>query len=384
MLRLLIVVGLFILSFANVDSTIAGAAPDPPSKPTGPTSAPRLSDRASLDCTKVGSTVAKILCGSREGAMADWDLNSTLWAIAGATTEAQQKTFDQDQDRWRGWLSNKCALPTPPVCDISQEQQRCSIIEFHSRAAKLRSKLTGNALTESKLSPEQHAQIQELLIALGLLQPSADGEFGSSTRRAMRTFQGLIGAQQTGFLSNEQVSQLRTAKASSSQSPLPASAAMPSFDCSKATYADEYAICSNPELSQLDNISKAGYEYIRGALGHQYANSTTLPLLRAWRACADNLACIKERQLATIQVFRALGAPIIQISAATPPAPANILPNAPPLESCTAASARSVGIAYFNRRPDSFLSLSTRHPEVTCTARPTSWANRCGCNVRTA
>src|ERR1019366_4327917 len=180
-----------------------------------------LSDKASIDCTKAGSAVAKILCGSHEGATADWDLNSTLWAVAGTLTDAQQNEFDQDQDRWRGWLNDKCTLRPPYASDISLDQQRCVINEFHSRAAKLRSQLTGDALTESTLSPEQHEQIQELLIAKGLLQSPPDGEFGNSTRQAIRTFQGSAGVSQTGFLSHEQMNQLRPAKPWQPQPPTP-------------------------------------------------------------------------------------------------------------------------------------------------------------------
>jgi len=37
----------------------------------------------------------------------------------------------------------------------------------------------------------------------------------------------------------------------------------PSFDCSKATFADERSICGSPRLSQLDRLVVAGYEYVR-------------------------------------------------------------------------------------------------------------------------
>jgi peptidoglycan hydrolase-like protein with peptidoglycan-binding domain len=42
--------------------------------------------------------------------------------------------------------------------------------------------------------PEQHAQIQERLIALGLLDEKANGEFGSNTRAAIRQFKVKSGA----------------------------------------------------------------------------------------------------------------------------------------------------------------------------------------------
>ena len=97
---------------------------------------------------------------------------------------------------------------------------------------------------------------------------------------------------------------------SQQQSPASPSAAGPSFDCAKATYADERTICSNAELSQLDNVANAGYEYVRHARDNQYAKSITLPLLHARQACGSDAACIKEQQIAAINKFQALGAPI--------------------------------------------------------------------------
>jgi uncharacterized protein len=93
-----------------------------------------------------------------------------------------------------------------------------------------------------------------------------------------------------------------------SVSALPASAEPPSFNCAKATYADERTICSSAVLSQLDNVADDGYEYVRRVYGNQYANSITLPFLHARRACAADVACIKESQLAAITKFQSLGA----------------------------------------------------------------------------
>jgi hypothetical protein len=106
-----------------------------------------------------------------------------------------------------------------------------------------------------------------------------------------------------------------------SVSALPASAEPPSFNCAKATYADERTICSSAELSQLDNVADDGYEYVRRVYGDQYANSITVPFLHARRACAADVACIKESQLAAIKKFQSLGARINALPAA-PPTPA--------------------------------------------------------------
>ena len=84
----------------------------------------------------------------------------------------------------------------------------------------------------------------------------------------------------------------------------------PSFNCNTATYPDERAICSNAELSQLDNVANAGYQYVHRVYGAQYSKSVDLPLLQARRACGSDATCIKEQQLAAIQKFQSLGAPV--------------------------------------------------------------------------
>jgi hypothetical protein len=83
----------------------------------------------------------------------------------------------------------------------------------------------------------------------------------------------------------------------------------PSFDCTKATYADERTICSNVELSQLDNVANTGYEYVRRVYGAQHAKLVALPMLLARRACGADAACIKDRQIAAIKTFQEFGAP---------------------------------------------------------------------------
>ena len=89
-----------------------------------------------------------------------------------------------------------------------------------------------------------------------------------------------------------------------------ARAETPSFNCANAFYPDERAICSNDELSSLDNLANAGYIYVRRVYGRQYANAIDLPLLQARRSCGDRVPCIKAYQLTAIQKFQSLGAPI--------------------------------------------------------------------------
>jgi uncharacterized protein YecT (DUF1311 family) len=177
-----------------------------------------LSDQASIDCNSVkanpaSSTVARILCSGSDGASADWDLNSALWAVAGTNNERQQKLFDQEQDRWRDWL-NKICFPTrlgrndrTSTLATSIERQ-CVVDAFHKRATFLRSGLHDDALAESTLTPEQHAEVQTRLKARGFLQTEANGEFNSNTRKAIKAFQAQNGSPENGFLSEIQMRKL--------------------------------------------------------------------------------------------------------------------------------------------------------------------------------
>jgi uncharacterized protein len=62
---------------------------------------------------------------------------------------------------------------------------------------------------------------------------------------------------------------------------LSASAETPSFDCAKATYPDERTICFSAELSQLDNVANAGYEYVRRvSTAHNMQIHSTFPSYR--------------------------------------------------------------------------------------------------------
>jgi uncharacterized protein len=83
----------------------------------------------------------------------------------------------------------------------------------------------------------------------------------------------------------------------------------PSFDCTKASYPDERAICSSSELSRLDTLVAAGYFYVRDHIGEQAARSTRDRSLQVRRACNSDFACIKQAQITTIRDYQKLGAP---------------------------------------------------------------------------
>lgn len=83
----------------------------------------------------------------------------------------------------------------------------------------------------------------------------------------------------------------------------------PSFDCTRASYADEIAICSSPELSRLDEQVAAAYGYVREHGGEQAARVTRDRSLRARRSCSSDVDCIKQVQIGVIKDYQRLGAP---------------------------------------------------------------------------
>lgn len=95
-------------------------------------------------------------------------------------------------------------------------------------------------------------------------------------------------------------------------------AAGPSFDCSKASLPDEFAICASQELSELDNVIAAGYAFLRASTGNDNARKVGLPLLRMRQACQGNASCIRDRQIDAIKAYQQAGAPISLPAWATP------------------------------------------------------------------
>jgi hypothetical protein len=200
-----------------------------------------VSGQPSIDCTKPNNPVALILCREPNVAQAAWNFNSAFWALKFTVDDTQRPRLDRDQQAWRESLNQICALPRlqtpedqagramaeafgravlgpgmriPGPQPITQAHVNCLLNAYNARAALLRSKLMGDALAESQLSPGQHAQLQEALAEKGFFRPDQigsgthDGEFGPITRKAIKQFQQSLGASQSGFLSDDQRSAL--------------------------------------------------------------------------------------------------------------------------------------------------------------------------------
>jgi len=86
--------------------------------------------------------------------------------------------------------------------------------------------------------------------------------------------------------------------------------AEPSFNCSKATQPDEFAICANEQLSQLDRVIAGAYSYLKSSRGPKVARDVGMPLLRMRQACGGDVQCIYTRQIDAIRSYQSHGAPV--------------------------------------------------------------------------
>jgi uncharacterized protein len=171
-----------------------------PQPSLAPASGPNFSSQPTFDCAKARSPLAVLICSDSQAARADWELVTASWARYFSLNENDRPKFKENEDKWFASVARKCKLTSqrPP---FALEQISCVTGAYRARAAAYRSKLTGDALAESKLSRDQLVQIQQALIAAGYLNDDADGESGPATRSAIRQYQQANGLPQSGYLS---------------------------------------------------------------------------------------------------------------------------------------------------------------------------------------
>lgn len=68
----------------------------------------------------------------------------------------------------------------------------------------------------------------------------------------------------------------------------------PSFDCRLATRADEIAICSDPQLSELEKTLADAYQAVKDQQGANVAKSIGTPILTHRRKCGSDTQCIYD------------------------------------------------------------------------------------------
>jgi peptidoglycan hydrolase-like protein with peptidoglycan-binding domain len=176
--------------------TVATAVPVPSQR--GDVS--NISGRPSFNCAKATrDPIARVLCLDQAGANADWDLVSAYWARMFSLPESARGAFDRQHEAWWKAIGPSCGLQ-PDQYDFPRSQITCVHGAYAKRASAYRRLLSGDALRESRMGPEQRAEIQERLRSLGLFAGETDAEFGRVTRTAIRRFQSQRGYPEGEFL----------------------------------------------------------------------------------------------------------------------------------------------------------------------------------------
>jgi S1-C subfamily serine protease len=103
----------------------------------------------------------------------------------------------------------------------------------------------------------------------------------------------------------------------------------PSFDCNKARFPDEFAICRTPQLAELDNIIAAGYAYLKSTRGRPFADQIGIPFWRLRQTCESDIYCIRQRQIEAIRAYQVAGAPVLEPQGVGPEEPSPRPPAAP-------------------------------------------------------
>jgi uncharacterized protein len=88
-----------------------------------------------------------------------------------------------------------------------------------------------------------------------------------------------------------------------------AHAAGPSFDCAKASTADERAICANERLAELDRATATAFAQA-AQKSREEAQKIAVKTLRARHACGANSICILDQQVEAIGKYSYLGSTV--------------------------------------------------------------------------
>jgi uncharacterized protein len=83
-----------------------------------------------------------------------------------------------------------------------------------------------------------------------------------------------------------------------------------SFDCRHAMTPDELTICSDPRLSEMDDVVAAAFNQVKRTSDAATVVRVARDLLADRRLCQANKACILSNQLAALEAFRNAGAQV--------------------------------------------------------------------------
>lgn len=192
------------------------------SSPASPVSRQRVGPSFDCGATAVATQpLPQLICRSDELARADLEYVIAYQALRrslddqGRTALAKQANAFVEATLAQCRIAKTGSVSAPPT----SEQGMCLKTAYSRQRQAMLARLSGDALAEASLTPEEAMSVQRALQAQSFLPPSAtiDGVFGSVTQEAILGWQRKAGQRESGFASKEMHAQLTQATQESSQ-----------------------------------------------------------------------------------------------------------------------------------------------------------------------
>jgi peptidoglycan hydrolase-like protein with peptidoglycan-binding domain len=164
----------------------------------------------SFDCSSAPvaqQPLAQIICSNDGLARTDLSYVNVYSALRETLSDTGRKALREEANAFVERVRAACAIPSSGALEgrPSNVLVGCITDQYNAQRALLVRRLSGGALEESYLAPEEAVDIQKRLKAVGFLPDSAviDGVLGPATREAIIKWQISSDVKVTGFASRE-------------------------------------------------------------------------------------------------------------------------------------------------------------------------------------
>jgi S1-C subfamily serine protease len=225
--------------------------------------------------------LAQLICSSDRIARAELGYVIAYMALRQISNDAEQAANRAEADAFTVRITDECGIPRTgklggrPAFEL---EVNCLVGKFDEERSRLFKRLSGDAMDEAWLTPEQTVAIQRLLKEKGYLPTNAllDGVFGQATREAIGNWQRSNGQPSTGFGSAALLAELQRPAPAATPAPptgtsLPQASAKPkaAVDAGTGFYVGKQTIITNHHVindcSEI-RIRKSGVEVGKASL----------------------------------------------------------------------------------------------------------------------
>ena len=168
--------------------------------------------------------LAQLICASPAVSKAELNYVIAYSALRQTSADAGRATMRAEAEAFTQRTTAECGIPAAGYLGgraPTPEETRCLLDRFDWERNRLFRSLSGDAMEEAQLSPDQTIAIQRALKEKGFLPASEalDGVFGPVTRSAMAEWQRSNGLPATGLGSSAMLAQLEHPSATALTSP---------------------------------------------------------------------------------------------------------------------------------------------------------------------